>query len=78
MKRIVAVNSYCYHKYSIEEAVRGIRNAGFRCIGLTATKGWTEHVFPSMSFEYLCKVRDLLKTSELTPFTYPASIGTEP
>ena len=46
MKRIIAVNSNCYHGYTIEEAVAGIRKAGFRYIELTATKGWTEHVFP--------------------------------
>ena len=51
MKRIIAVNSNCYHGYTIEEAVAGIRKAGFRYIELTATKGWTEHVFPDMPFE---------------------------
>ena len=28
MKRIIAVNSNCYHGYAIEEAVAGIRRAG--------------------------------------------------
>ena len=45
-ERIIAVNSNCYHGYSIEEAIAGIKAAGFRYIELTATKGWTEHVFP--------------------------------
>ena len=45
-KRIIAVNSNCYHGFSIEEAIAGIRDAGFHYIELTATKGWTEHVFP--------------------------------
>ena len=49
MKRIIAVNSNCYHGYTIEEAVAGIRKAGFRYIELTATKSWTEHVFPGPS-----------------------------
>ena len=53
MKRIIAVNSNCYHGYTIEEAIAGIREAGFHYIELTATKGWTEHVFPDMSFERL-------------------------
>lgn len=39
MKRIIAVNSNCYHGYAIEEAVAGIRRAGFHYIELTATKG---------------------------------------
>ena len=47
MGRIIAVNSNCYHGYSIEQAIDGIAAAGFRYIELTATKGWTEHVFPT-------------------------------
>ena len=68
MKRIIAVNSNCYHGFSIEEAIAGIRAAGFHYIELTATKGWTEHVFPSMSFEYLCSVKDRLNEADLVPF----------
>ena len=41
MGRIIAVNSNCYHGYSIEQAIDGIAAAGFRYIELTATKGWT-------------------------------------
>ena len=36
-KRIIAVNSNCYHGYSLEDAVAGIRAAGFKYIELTAT-----------------------------------------
>jgi sugar phosphate isomerase/epimerase len=68
MSRIIAVNSNCYHKYSVEEAIEGIKNAGFRYVELTATKGWTEHVFPSMEFRYLCGVRERLKDSGVDPF----------
>ncbi len=69
MKRIVAVNSNCYHGFSIEEAIKGISEAGFQYIELTATKGWTEHVFPTMSFAELQRVKDLLKDAGLTPFS---------
>ena len=69
MKRIIAVNSNCYHGYAIEEAVAGIRRAGFHYIELTATKGWTEHVFPDMSFERLLEIQDLLRRNELIPFS---------
>ena len=58
--RIIAVNSNCYHGYPIEEAIRGISAAGFHYIELTATKGWTEHVFPDHSFRSLLRVQDLL------------------
>jgi sugar phosphate isomerase/epimerase len=67
MDRIVAVNSNCYHKYSIEDAIEGISGAGFHYIELTATKGWTEHVFPNMSFEYLCGVKSRLGAFGLEP-----------
>lgn len=68
MRRIIAVNSNCYHKYSIEEAIGGIRDAGFRYVELTATKGWTEHVFPTMSFAALCAVKEELKDAGIVPF----------
>ena len=68
MKRIIGVNSNCYHGYSIEEALDGISAAGFRYVELTATKGWTEHVFPTMSFAYLDSVKNKLKETSLIPF----------
>ena len=67
-KRIIAVNSNCYHGYSIEEAVAGIKAAGFKYIELTATKGWTEHVFPDQSFKRTLEVQDLLEENGLIPF----------
>ncbi|MEM1484499.1 sugar phosphate isomerase/epimerase family protein [Oscillospiraceae bacterium PP1C4] len=68
MKPIIAVNSNCYHGYTIEEAIDGIQKAGFHYIELTATKGWTEHVFPTMSFERLCEIKEKLQTANLIPF----------
>ena len=65
-KRIIAVNSNCYHGYSIEEAVAGIKAAGFKYIELTATKGWTEHVFPDMPFERLLAIQDELAAGTLS------------
>lgn len=67
-KRIIAVNSNCYHGFSIEEAIAGIRDAGFHYIELTATKGWTEHVFPDQTFARLLEVQRLLEKNELCPF----------
>lgn len=67
-KRIIAVNSNCYHGFSIEEAVAGIKAAGFKYIELTATKGWTEHVFPDRSFKRALEVQDLLEENGLIPF----------
>lgn len=68
-ERILAVNSNCYHGYSLEDAVAGIKAAGFKYIELTATKGWTEHVFPDQSFARALEVQDLLERSGLIPFS---------
>lgn len=68
MERIIGVNSNCYHGYGVEDALRGIRAAGFRYVELTATKNWTEHVFPTQSFEKLCGVRALLEELGLDAF----------
>lgn len=67
--RIIAVNSNCYHGYTIEEAIMGIAAAGFHYIELTATKGWTEHVFPDLSFERLLQIKDMLEKYQLIPFS---------
>ena len=67
-KRIIAVNSNCYHGFSIEDAIAGIRDAGFHYIELTATKGWTEHVFPDQSFARLLEVQRMLEANDLVPF----------
>src|SRR5690606_14632531 len=48
--------------------IEGIRNAGFKYIELTATKGWTEHVFPNMTFEELDKIRESIRLNKLIPF----------
>ncbi len=68
MKHLIAVNSNCYHGFTIEEAIDGISAAGFHAIELTATKGWTEHVFPTMSFAYLYSIKEKLKQAGLVPF----------
>jgi L-ribulose-5-phosphate 3-epimerase len=33
-----------YHTYTLEEALEGIAEAGYRFVELTAVRGWTEHV----------------------------------
>ena len=69
MKKIIAVNSNSYHGFSMQEAIRGIKEAGFNYIELTATKGWTEHVFPTMSFRELTEIKDQLQEAELIPIS---------
>ena len=67
MKRIAALNSNTYHGFTIEQAIDGTARAGFHAIELTATKGWTEHVFPTDSFHRLCEIRMLLEQRDLEP-----------
>ena len=68
MKRIIGVNSNCYHGYSIEEALEGIHKAGFHYVELTATKGWTEHVFPTQTFSYLLGLKKKMQELSIIPF----------
>ncbi len=68
MDRIVAMNSNSYHGFSLEDAIEGTARAGFRYMELTATKGWTEHVFPDQPLRRLLRVRDMLRDHDLTPF----------
>ena len=68
MNRIIAINSNTYHGFSLEEAIRGIADAGFRYIELTATKGWTEHVYPDQPMRQLMRAQDMLAEAKLIPF----------
>ena len=68
-KRIIAINSNTYHGFSLDEALEGIRAAGFHFIELTATKGWTEHVFPNMLFEELWRIKDKLQDFAIEPIS---------
>ena len=61
MTPIIAVNSNCYHGFSLDRAIRGIKKAGFSAIELTATRGWTEHVMPQMPFKALAKIKKQLQ-----------------
>lgn len=69
MKKIIAVNSNTYHDFSLKEAIAGIKKAGFDYIELTATKGWTEHVFPTMSLRDLYRIKDQLQEVGLQPIS---------
>ena len=66
MERPIIVNSNCYHKYGVEDSLKAIRNLGFHSVELTATKGWTEHIFPSMSFSELLSIRNLISSLGLS------------
>jgi L-ribulose-5-phosphate 3-epimerase len=57
----LAINSNTYHGYSLEEAVKGASQAGFKQIELAAVKEHTAHVLPEMSANELKSIQDLLK-----------------
>lgn len=67
MSRKILVNSNTYHGYSIDEAIEGIADAGYKYIELTATKGWTEHVFVDKTFYELQRIKDKLEEFNLIP-----------
>lgn len=67
MQRRIAVNSNSYHGFTLEQAIEGTSQAGFEYMELTATKGWTEHVFPGQSFERLLQIKRLLLQKRITP-----------
>ena len=66
MKNIIAVNTNTYHGFSVEEALRGIAQAGFRFVELTAVRGWTEHVMPEHEEAQLRSVERLMEQLNLT------------
>jgi L-ribulose-5-phosphate 3-epimerase len=44
MQNPLAGHTNTYHTYSLEEALAGIAEAGYRHVELSAVPGWTEHV----------------------------------
>ena len=66
MNRTIIANSNCYHGYSVFDALDGIADAGFSNVELTCTRGWTEHIVPSLSFSELLRIKDALSDHELS------------
>ncbi|KQL18418.1 sugar phosphate isomerase/epimerase family protein [Cytobacillus solani] len=60
MLKQLAINSNTYHGFSLEDAVRGASQAGFRQIELSAVKDHTAHVLPEMSSKQLREIKELL------------------
>lgn len=67
MNRTVLLNSNTYHGFPLEDAFSGMERAGLSHVELTATKGWTEHVFPTMSFEELTRIKEEMKEKHIEP-----------
>jgi L-ribulose-5-phosphate 3-epimerase len=69
MANPLAGHTNTYHTYSHEEALAGIRGAGFTHVELSAVPGWTEHVDLDADPDI---VRRLLDRYELTPVSLSA------
>jgi L-ribulose-5-phosphate 3-epimerase len=65
MKNLISVNSNTYHGFSLDNAIKGIQEAGFRYIELASTPGYTEHVRWDMSDSELDEVKAKLKAANL-------------
>jgi L-ribulose-5-phosphate 3-epimerase len=61
MLQQLAINSNTYHGFSLEDAVKGASEAGFKQIELAAVKDHTAHVLPEMSSMQLNHVKELLR-----------------
>ena len=63
MENPLAGHTNSYHTYSFEEALKGIANAGFAHVELTAVPDWTDHVVLNGTDE----VKRMLDGYGLTP-----------
>lgn len=59
------LNTNTYHGYSVEEAITGATEAGFKSIELAAVADHTAHVRPHMEKAYLQSIKDLLMECQL-------------
>lgn len=67
LKNPICLNSNTYHGYSLEDAVRGARDAGIRFIEIAAVRGYTEHARSEMSDDEVTAVLALLAENEIVP-----------
>jgi L-ribulose-5-phosphate 3-epimerase len=67
MANVLAGHTNSYHTYSLEDALRGIANAGFKNVELSAVEGWTEHIPLGANDSQLNEVHAKLNEFGLTP-----------
>lgn len=66
----IGCSTNCYHGFELETALKGIADAGFEYVEITAVKDYTEHVRPEcMTPEDIKAFIKLLKNYELTPLS---------
>ena len=67
MNNIIGVKTNCYQGFSNEETFRGISQAGFKYVELSATVGCNTGISRFESFSSLCKSKQLLEKYHLIP-----------
>ncbi len=65
MQNKVGVLTNTYHTHTLDEALEGIAQAGFKYVELSAVRGWTEHVNLDSTDSDLQKLQDKLKSMGL-------------
>ncbi|MEI3607379.1 sugar phosphate isomerase/epimerase family protein [Pseudogracilibacillus sp. SE30717A] len=56
----LAINTNTYHGFTLENAVQGASEAGFKQIELAGAKDHTNHVHPNMTKEQISEIKSLL------------------
>ena len=67
MNNILAGHTNSYHTYTLDEALAGIAQAGFKYVELSAVRGWTEQISLDAGAAELDEVRAKLAHYDLTP-----------
>lgn len=63
----IGVSTNTYHKFGLDEALKGISKAGFNHVELTSVMGYTEHIVPeNMKERDIATLRDQLDEYGLT------------
>lgn len=58
----IGVSTNSYHKFELDEALKGISKAGFNYVELTSVMGYTEHVIPEKMRESdIAQLRDMFE-----------------
>lgn len=66
MNNKFAVSTNTYHGFSLDEALEGIAQAGFKYVELTGVTGWTEHVNWQMSDTEISALKEKLSRQGLS------------
>lgn len=66
MKKIFAVSTNSYHGFSVDQALEGIAEAGFKYVEMTAVRNWTEHIMPEMDDSELNRIQKKMQSLGLS------------